>query len=111
MGDAQRYKRDSQRMFGRYIHHPSSVEDSTHNTVTDEDGSILADQAEMFKRYVQVFGHTPPAIVWPHGHQDCTSCADCNIVGCGQFLRNISKLRSHVYLETFAGYVPIRRHL
>jgi len=128
--DTQQYKQDSQRMFGRYIHHKPSFGDNEDEAVKTEKEGMLEDQAEMFKRYVQLFEDEPPTNVWPTarrlggaGHLpdcckatcvkvDCVSCVGCNAIDCGKFEESLLESpKQHVLPEEFAGYVPIPRSI
>lgn len=128
--DTQQYKQDSQRMFGRYIHHAPSFGDNQDEAVKAEKEGMLRDQAEMFKKYVQLFENEPPTDVWPTarrlggaGHlpdccqamcvkPDCVSCVGCNAINCGKLEESLLESpKKHVLPESFAGYVPIPRSI
>lgn len=128
--DTQQYKQDSQRMFGRYIHHAPAFGDNEDEAVKVEKESMLRDQAEMFKKYVQLFEDEPPTDVWPTarrlggaGHlpdcckaacvkPDCVSCVGCNAIDCGKFEATmLESPKKHALPEDFSGYVPIPRSI
>jgi len=134
--DTQQYKKDSQALFGRYIHHAPSFGDDQDEAVKAEKQSMLKDQASMFEKYVQIFEDEPKTQVWPTAQRlggagarlpdcckalcvkpNCASCVGCNAVNCGKeeeaadLLRSAKdKLRAkpaEVLPEHFAGYVPL----
>jgi len=128
--DTQQYKQDSQRLFGRYIHHAPAFGDNENEAVKAEKEAMLQDQAEMFRKYVQLFEDEPPMDVWPTarrlggaGHlpdccraecvkPDCVSCVGCNAVDCGKFEASLLDTpKRHVLPEDFGGYVPIPRSI
>jgi len=131
--DTTQYKQDSQRMFGRYIHHAPAFGDNEDDAVKEEKEGMLRDQAEMFKKYVALFEDEPPVNVWPTarrlggaGHlpdcckascvkPDCVSCVGCNAIDCGKFegslLSSPGGEKKHVLPEDFAGYVPVPRSI
>jgi len=119
--DTNQYKKDCQRLFGRYIHHaPSFSEDPA------EKEAMLGDQTTMLELYMQTFGAAPSATIWPtataRGGQprlpdccsalcvkpSCTSCVGCNAVNCGKLSeRQVTRTAA----EHFGGYVPLARRL
>jgi len=132
--DTQRYKADSQRLFGRYIHHAPAFGDDEDEQVTHEKQKMLEGQAIMFKEYVAIFENEPSHDVWPTARRNqgdgtrlpdcckakcvkpnCASCAGCNAVDCGKeeagddLLRHLRAARAgaEVLPEHFAGYVPL----
>jgi len=125
------YKQDSQRMIGRYIHHAPAFGDNEDEAVKAEKQSMLEDQAEMFKLYVQLFEDEPPKEVWPTARRlggagrlpdcckaecvkpNCVSCVGCNAIDCGKFEVRVSEenRKKHVLPEDFGGYVPIPRSI
>jgi len=130
--DTQTYKQDSQRLFGRYIHHAPAFGDNEDESVKAEKESMLADQHEMFKKYVTLFEDEPPTDVWPTarrlggaGHlpdcckaecvkPDCASCVGCNAINCGKLEEKLMSPpgpKQHILPEQFAGYVPIPRSI
>eukprot|EP00931_Biecheleriopsis_adriatica_P115809 TRINITY_DN91563_c0_g1_i1.p1 TRINITY_DN91563_c0_g1~~TRINITY_DN91563_c0_g1_i1.p1 ORF type:complete len:682 (-),score=127.36 TRINITY_DN91563_c0_g1_i1:27-2072(-) len=133
--DTQTYKKDSQRLFGRYIHHAPAFGDDEDEKVKDEKKEMLKDQASMFKEYVQLFEDEPPRDVWPTATQqpgarlpdcckalcvkpNCASCVGCNAVDCGKAEEAADLLRKvkdrgalEVLPDHFAGYVPLPKSL
>merc|ERR1712032_1544424 len=127
--DTQQYKMDCQRMFGRYIHHAPAFGDNEDEAVKSEKQSMLEDQAEMFKMYVELFEDEPPTTVWPTARRlggagrlpdcckalcvkpDCASCVGCNAIDCGKLEEKSHQEKKHVLPEAFAGYVPIPRSI
>jgi len=132
--DTQTYKRDSQALFGRYIHHAPAFGDDEDASVKAEKQAMLQDQGEMFKKYVQLFEDEPRTDVWPTAQPltgagarlpdcckaqcvkpNCASCVGCNAVKCGKMEEGADLLRKakdqqrmmDVLPEHFAGYVPM----
>eukprot|EP00928_Gymnodinium_smaydae_P007331 TRINITY_DN12649_c0_g4_i1.p1 TRINITY_DN12649_c0_g4~~TRINITY_DN12649_c0_g4_i1.p1 ORF type:complete len:709 (+),score=79.37 TRINITY_DN12649_c0_g4_i1:114-2129(+) len=128
--DTQAYKRDSQALFGRYVHHAPAFGDDEAEEVKAEKEAMRKDQAAMLEQYVGIFEDEPPQDVWPTAQRktgvgrlpdcckalcvkpDCASCVGCNAVHCGKFEEGSDLLQTAaaapaVLPEHFAGYVPI----
>lgn len=135
--DTQQYRKDSQTLFGKYIHHAPAFGDDADESVISEKKAMLEDQAEMFKKYVELFEDEPRADVWPTAKRlgsgsdarlpdcckaqcvkpDCASCVGCNAVKCGKAkdemlgllrtTRQHGEHMVHVLPDHFAGYVPL----
>jgi len=133
--DTQTYRHDSQRLFGKYIHHAPSFGDVSDEDVKAEKMEMVKQQQEMLEKYVALFSEEPSAAVWPlvsSGTQpvrgggrlpeccaafcvkvDCVSCVGCNAIDCGKLKEAEEKAmpkRSHVLPDYFAGYVPMPDH-
>jgi hypothetical protein len=128
--DTQAYQRDSQKMFGKYLHHaPSFGDPETDEAVKAEKKEMVAQQKEMLRRYAELFGEEPRAMFWPAvgGGQmgagrlpdcckalcvkaDCVTCVGCNAVECGKFFESDETPRralvTQVLPSHFSGYVP-----
>lgn len=135
--DTATYKKDSQRLFGRYIHHAPAFGDDENVLVKAEKEGMLEDQQSMFEKYVELFEDEPRRDVWPTaarrgltpatGHlpdcckalcvkPDCSSCVGCNAVKCGKAEEAAPLLTSRrpaleVLPEHAAGYVPLATSL
>jgi len=126
--DTEKYKRDTLRMFGHYVHHAPSFGGA------QEKEQLVAQQKQMFKSYQQEFSEAPGKL-WQQpmagagefkgndlGMQkspdccsafcvkpDCASCVGCNAVDCGYMgdteVSN-NAVSEHLAPERFAGYVP-----
>jgi len=133
--DTQTYRHDSQRLFGKYVHHAPSFGDASDEEVIAEKKEMVKQQQEMLEKYVALFSEEPSAAVWPLVSSgtspargggrlpdccaalcvkvDCVSCVGCNAVDCGKLSEAEEKAtlkRSHVLPEAFAGYVPLPDH-
>lgn len=126
--DTVRYKRDTLRMFGSFIHHNPSFGGE------DEKQELETQQQDMFKLYKDAFGEAPPSGAWPTYRKkvdppqgeggvmpDCCSalcvkpschdCVGCNSVDCGYLQgaeEDVAKGSATRMLspDSFAGYVP-----
>lgn len=132
--DTQEYRRDSQRLFGRYMHHAPSFGDNEDEAVMEEKKEMVAQQQEMLQLYAKLFGDEPRAQFWPQAQAsaspqmgegrlpdcckakcvkvNCVTCVGCNAVKCGKLFSSDSsdgkttKKLQHVLPDHFAGYVP-----
>ena len=122
--DTKTYKEDSQRLFGKYVHHAPAFGDDEDEVVKAEKETMLKDQALMFEKYTQLFEELPPRAVWPTAtaqsrgrlpdcckaacvKPDCASCVGCNAVSCGTLKEDhLLQASEHVLPDHFAGYVP-----
>jgi hypothetical protein len=134
--DTQTYRHDSQRLFGKYIHHAPSFGDESDEEVIAEKKEMVKQQQDMLEKYVALFSEEPSAAVWPLVSSgtspvrgggrlpdccaaacvkvNCVSCVGCNAVDCGKLEEAEEKAtlkRSHVLPDYFAGYVPLPDHL
>jgi len=134
--DTQTYRHDSQRLFGKYIHHAPSFGDESDEEVKSEKQEMVKQQQEMLEKYVALFAEEPSAAVWPlvstgtspvmGGGRlpdccaafcvkvNCVTCVGCNAVDCGKLGEAEEKAtlkKSHVLPEYFAGYVPLSDHV
>jgi hypothetical protein len=133
--DTQTYRHDSQRLFGKYIHHAPSFGDESDEEVLAEKKEMVKQQQEMLEKYVALFSEAPSADVWPLVSSgtspvrgggrlpdccaalcvkvNCVSCVGCNAIDCGKLSEAEEKVvlkRDHVLPEYFAGYVPLPDH-
>jgi len=126
--DTERYKRDSLRLFGFYLHHAPSFGGS------EEKDELRQQQRRMLKNYEATFDAAPSKSLWGSSGNaqkdpdccsaqcvkpNCASCVGCNAVYCG-FLQG-ARVDNHTHLtldgdhatrttlapEQFAGYVPL----
>jgi len=125
--DTQTYRHDSQRLFGKYIHHEPSFGDDADESVKQEKLEMVAQQHEMLKRYSELFGERPSSELWPQSKAqmgagrlpdccsfqcvkvDCVTCVGCNAVYCGKLQGGPDGEKQalrHVLPEDFVGYVP-----
>lgn len=133
--DTQTYRHDSQRLFGKYIHHAPSFGDESDEDVIAEKMEMVKQQQDMLEKYVALFSEEPSAAVWPLVSSgtspvrgggrlpdccaascvkvNCVSCVGCNAIDCGKLKEADERAmlkRSHVLPEYFAGYVPLPDH-
>lgn len=125
--DTLQYRIDSQKLFGKYLHHAPSFGDDADGAVVAEKRRLRAQQDGMLHRYAQLFGQEPDADVWslaskPMGEGrlpdcckaqcakvNCVSCVGCNAVDCGKLLQGDEEARGRmapVIFEDLADYVP-----
>jgi len=122
--DTQQYEVDSQRMFGKYVHHAPSFGDDESETVIAQKQEMVQQQHEMLQQYVELFGDQPSAVVWPRAQEtpvgagrlpdcckaecakvNCVQCVGCNAVYCGKLQAKLPSVQ-HVLPDHFSGYVP-----
>lgn len=121
--DTQQYRFDSQRMFGKYLHHaPTFGDDDAEETIAEKQ-DMVKQQHTMLMKYVEMFGEQPDSEMWPQSTPwgagrlpdcckadcakvNCVSCAGCNAVYCGLMSEEKPAQGSHVLPEYFAGYSP-----
>lgn len=84
--DTRAYAADSQRLFGRFLHHAPSF--------GDDGDDLREEQAKMLAAYKKTYGATPPDI-WSQKSPDCCAakcvkpscagCVGCNAIDCGYY--------------------------
>jgi hypothetical protein len=126
--DTEKYKRDSLRMFGRYLHHAPSFGGE------EEKQELVTMQKAMFKDYEKEFGRPAPKDMWDPSNgvgefsgekspdccaascvkPSCQGCVGCNSQDCGYMGApptaeegsDAPALRERIFPEQFAGYIP-----